>query len=189
MDKMKVGQLLYAEFGDKEFSAGQISNGAMAKLVQEMGITETARPDLDSLVSKLLESLNGRAFQLQTGGPAYFDVHWSEKTHKSHSFQVIPIDVSGSKETVWASDELVGVEYPDAEMAYTVVLTYSEEGYAVECPALKAVLLPGRQRRRSPGKHQGSHYWVDSVRNFGCPEADADCVGRRTGSGFSCQVG
>ena len=143
MDKMKVGQLLYAEFGDKEFSAGQISNGAMAKLVQEMGITETARPALDSLVSKLLESLNGRAFQLQTGGPAYFDVHWSEKTHKSHSFQVIPIDVSGSKETVWASDELVGVEYPDAEMAYTVVLTYSEEGYAVECPALKGCYSQG----------------------------------------------
>ena len=143
MDKTKVARLLYAEFGDEEFRSSQISDEAMALLVEEMGITSTARPDLDSLVSKLLESLNGRAFRLQTGGPAYFDVHWSEKTHQAYSFQVIPIDVSGSEDTRWVSDKLVGVEFPDAEMTYSVVLTYSEEGYSVVCPALRGCVSQG----------------------------------------------
>ena len=91
MDKTKVAQLLYAEFENEEFRSNQISDEAMALLSEEMGITSTARPGLDSLVSKLMESLNGRAFRLQTGGPAYFDVHWSEKTHQAHSFQVVPL--------------------------------------------------------------------------------------------------
>ena len=143
MDKTKVAQLLYAEFGDEQFRSSQISDEAMALLVEEMGLTSTARPDLDSLVGKLLESLNGRAFRLQTGGPAYFDVHWSEKTHQAHSFQVIPIDVSGSEDTRWVSDKLVGVEFPDAEMTYSVVLTYSEEGYSVVCPALRGCVSQG----------------------------------------------
>ena len=143
MDKTKVARLLYAEFGGEEFRSSQISDEAMALLVEEMGITSTARPDLDSLVSKLLESLNGRAFRLQTGGPAYFDVHWSEKTHQAHSFQVIPIDVSGSEATRWVSDKLVGVEFPEAEITYSVVLTYSEEGYSVACPALRGCFSQG----------------------------------------------
>jgi predicted RNase H-like HicB family nuclease len=143
MDKMKVGQLLYAEFGDKEFSAGQISNGAMAKLVQEMGITETARPALDSLVSKLLESLNGRAFRLQTGVPGYLEIRWSEGSRKAEAFQIVPIDVSGSKETDWTSDKLIGVEFPNADMTYTVLLVYSEEGYYVTCPALRGCVSQG----------------------------------------------
>ena len=95
--KTKVAQLLYAEFGDEQFRSSQISDEAMALLVEEMGLTSSARPDLDSLVSKLLESLNGRAFRLQTGGPAYFDVHWSEKTHQAHSFQVIPLTSLGAR--------------------------------------------------------------------------------------------
>ena len=143
MDKTKVARLLYAEFGDEEFRSSQISDEAMALLAEEMGITDAPRPDLDSLVSKLLESLNGRAFRLQTGGPAYFDVHWSEKTHQARSFQVVPIDVSGSEDTLWVSDKLVGVEFPDAEMTYSVVLTYSGEGYSVVCPALRGCLSQG----------------------------------------------
>ena len=143
MDKTKVARLLYAEFGDEEFRSSQISDEAMALLAEEMGVASVARPDLDSLVSKLLESLNGRAFRLQTGGPAYFDVHWSEKTHQAHSFQVIPIDVSGNEDTLWMSDKLVGVEFPDAEMTYSVGLTYSGEGYAVVCPALRGCVSQG----------------------------------------------
>lgn len=143
MDKSKVAQLLYAEFGNEEFRSNQISDESMALLSEEMGITTTARPNLDSLVSKLLESLNGRAFRLQTGAPAYFDVHWSEKTHQAHSFQVVPIDVSGSEDTLWVSDKLVGVEFPDAEMTYSVVLTYSGEGYSVVCPALRGCFSQG----------------------------------------------
>ena len=137
MDKTKVGQLLYAEFGENKFRASQISEGAMVALVKEMGISETVGPELNTLVSKMLESMYGKAFRLESGAPAYFEIDWSERTHKADSFQVIPIDIAGSKETDWVSDELVGVGFPEAEMTYDVVLTYSEGSYSVECPALK----------------------------------------------------
>ena len=130
----------------------------MVTLVKEMGISETVGPELNTLVSKMLESMYGKAFRLESGAPAYFEIDWSERTHKADSFQVIPIDIAGSKETDWVSDELVGVGFPEAEMTYDVVLTYSEGSYSVECPALKGLLLAGGQRGGSSRKHQGSHY-------------------------------
>ena len=143
MDKAKVGQLLYGEFGDKEFSAGQISATTLSHLAKEMGITDTKGPALNILVGKRLESLCGIAFRIETGGPAELEVHFSEKVGKAATFEVVPIDVSGAENTTWISDKLVGVEHPDAETIYSVVLVYSGDGYAVYCPALRGCVSQG----------------------------------------------
>ena len=144
MDKTKVVQLLYAEFGDKEFLTRQISEETMAHLVKQIGITETDRPALNSLVGNVLTSLYGGAFRLPTGSPAYVEIKWSDRTHQPLSFQVVPVDVSEGRDIMRkGSDKLVGVEFPDSDMTYTVVLIYSGDGYAVFCPALRGCASQG----------------------------------------------
>ena len=143
MDKTKVFQLLYAEFGEENFLTSQITEETMRQLAGEIGAKDVPRPDLDRLIRTKLESMYGVAFRLQDGGPAEFDVDWSKGVEKEPRFQIVPIDVSPAKQSSWESEKPVGVQYLGEEITYSVVITYAGNGFSASCPALRGCVSQG----------------------------------------------
>ena len=139
MDKTKVGQLLYAEFGNKEFLTREISANTMTQLVGVMGIKETDIHRRNTRVGKAIGSLDQRVFTLIGGGMAIMSVNRPENLHQPRSFRLIDYRLVDDQ----LRAEALAVESRQAGGPYAVVLVASEEGWAAFCPALPGCASQG----------------------------------------------
>ena len=136
MDKTKVVQLLYAEFGDKEFLTRQISEETMAHLVKQIGITETDIHRRNTLLGKSIGSLDGATYSLESSCRVKVEVERPEGRHLPRRFRLVREPVKLDKVALSIGD-LAGLEIPERGLTYQVVLIDSGCGYAVFCPALR----------------------------------------------------
>ncbi len=138
MDKAKVAELLYAEFGNEEFLTRHISEETMGRLADVMGISETGHAR-NTKVGKGIGSLDRDIFTLEGGGTVTVLVYPPEHPRQPRRFQLInyrPVDAQ-------LRAEALAVESRQTGGPYGVVLIESGQGWAAVCPALPGCVSQG----------------------------------------------
>ena len=139
MDKTKVAQLLYAEFGNGEFFTRQISADTMTCLTREMGIAETDVRLRNVRVGKAISSLDKNIFTIDGESMVMLHVSHPEGRRRPRSFQLVRYRPMDDK----LRAEALAVESRQPGGPYSVVLVESADGWAAICPALPGCASQG----------------------------------------------
>ena len=136
MGGQKIAELLYSEFGHREFLTRQISKETMSQLLKLMGITEAGHAS-NTKVGKAIGSLDGKTFTVGEGQKVRVNVKRPVNSHLPRRFRLAGVPSAEAGLSRKEGDSWVGIEFPWSELAYTVVLTETAYGYSVSCPALR----------------------------------------------------
>ena len=148
MDTWKVAEILYAEFGEQEFTTSQIPPKTMTKLTREMGI-----PKMPKIAARQRNSRVGRAIGAMEGQVYYiFDhdaqvkMHVSrpDQGHGTRRFRLAPLEVVKYDNIPFSIGPLSGLQVPETGLTFQVALVYDKDyGYTVFCPALNGCISDG----------------------------------------------
>ena len=142
MDTWKVAEILYAEFGEQEFTTSQITPKTMTKLTRAMGIPKmpkTAARQRNARVGRAMGAMEGQVYYI-FDHEAQVKMHVSRpvKGHGTRRFRLAPLAVVNLDEVPFSIGPLSRLQIPETGLTFQVVLVYSPEyqSYAVFCPAL-----------------------------------------------------
>ena len=140
MDKMKVCQTLYDQFGNEEFLTRQISDAAIRRLSEVLGFSEyDPHHSRNTRIGRAIGSLEGYICTLDDESQAIMYVYRPENPRLPRSYRLVnylPVDVKLRAEALASERRRVGGPY-------SVVLVGSSEGWAAFCPALPGCASQG----------------------------------------------
>ena len=139
MDKSRACQMLYDQFGNKEFLTREISDTAIGLLSELLGISSSDTHARNTRIGKAIGSLEGHIFTLDDKSQAIMYVYRPENPRLPRSFQLVnyrPVDDKLRAEALAAESRQAGGPY-------SVVLVGSDEGWAALCPALPGCASQG----------------------------------------------
>lgn len=145
MDTWKVAEILYAEFGEREFSTRQIPPKTMNKLTKAMGIPRTDARQRNIRVGRGIGSMKGRVYYIYDSAvQVRLDVEGPAKGHQARRFRLAPLEPINYDKVPFSIGPLSGLQVPETGLTFQVVLIYDQEyGYTVLCPALNGCLSDG----------------------------------------------
>ena len=142
MDTWKVAEILYAEFGEQEFTTSQIPPKTMTKLTRAMGIPKmpkTAARQRNARVGRAMGTMEGQVYYI-FDHEAQVKMHVSRPAqgYRTRRFRLAPLEVVNLDEVPFSIGPLSRLQIPETGLTFQVVLVYSPEyqSYAVFCPAL-----------------------------------------------------
>ena len=140
MDKSKVCQTLYDQFGNEEFLTREIPDAAIRRLSEALGFTEyDTHHSRNTRIGRAIGSLEGYVCTLENESQAIMYVYRPENPRLPRSFQLVtyrPVDIKLRAEALASESRRVGGPY-------SVVLVGSSEGWAAFCPALPGCASQG----------------------------------------------
>ncbi len=139
MDRSKVCQTLYDQFGNKEFLTREISDTAIRRLSEALGFSEFDTHSRNTRIGKAIGSLEGHICTLDDESQAIMYVYRPDNPRLPRSFQLVdycPVDEKLRAEALATESCRVGG-------LYSVVLVGSNEGWAAFCPALPGCASQG----------------------------------------------
>jgi predicted RNase H-like HicB family nuclease len=132
MDSKEVAEVLFAEFGFKEFLTRDIRPDVLDRLTKLMEITEIDRHARNTKVGLGIGSLDGMDYTLGSGQKVKLVITRPENKHIPRRFQFTASTLAAYKPV----DRAAATEFSVFETTYDVALIESEYGYSVSCPAL-----------------------------------------------------
>ena len=136
MSGRKVGEILFAQFGFKEFLTRDIPQEVMDELTERMEIHD-AGPSRNIKVGQYISYLEGYQYNPESGLKVEMTVTRPENRRLPRRFRFVDATPAPPKHKVAVSQD------PDTMLSYDVVLVESEEGWAVFCPALRGCISQG----------------------------------------------
>lgn len=138
MSGKRVGEILFDQFGYKEFLTRDIPPDVMDQLTERMEIHD-AGPGRKIKVGQHISELEGFQYTPESGLKVEMTVTRPENRRLPRRFRFVDATPPPPKHR----HKVTAVEDPETTYSYDVVLVESEEGWAVFCPALRGCVSQG----------------------------------------------
>ena len=148
MDTWTVAEILYAAFGEQEFTTSQITPKTMTKLTRAMGIPKmpkTAARQRNARVGRAMGAMEGQVYYI-FDHEAQVKMHVSRPAqgHGTRRFRLAPLAVVKYDNIPLSIGPLSGLQVPETGLTFQVALVYDKDyGYTVFCPALNGCISDG----------------------------------------------
>ena len=138
MDGNKVGDVLFAHFGFKEFLTRDIPPDMMGELTKLMGIRDSGfRRNIK--VGQYISDIEGFRYTPKPGLTVMMTVTRPEDRRRPRRFRFVDDTPAPPKH----SYNVAVIEDKETTLSYDVVLIESEDSWAVFCPALRGCVSQG----------------------------------------------
>ena len=139
MEGEEAVEVLFAQFGYREFLTRDIRPDVMDQLAGLMEIHETDHIGRNSKVGRGIGSLEGKEYTLQSGQKVKMAVTRSENSYIPRHFRFVDSNSIDHN----SSDKIAATGPQETGLAYDVVLVETGYGWAAFCPALLGCVSQG----------------------------------------------